>query len=126
MFPLLFCPSTSDVTQYHKTECLFNYASLLPHAGGEDYVELNREMVLSFGNQRRCVGIIILEDSITEEDETFQVVIEGLDASTIVTIRDDGMHVLRYNNEKWKTLQTLNTLRLYPPPPTVAPIAYKI
>ena len=44
------------------------------------------------GDERRCVGIVILADSMAEEDETFDVVIEELGISTTVTILDDGTY----------------------------------
>ena len=36
-----------------------------------------------------CLGISILEDSVPEEDETFQVVVAGLGIVTEVKILDD-------------------------------------
>ena len=48
------------------------------------------------GDERRCVGIIILADSMAEEDETFDVIIEELGISTTVTILDDGIYIQHY------------------------------
>ena len=56
--------------------------------GGEDYVSLDREVSL-MDDERMCVGIIILEDDVVEEDESFQVIVEGFDISATVTILDD-------------------------------------
>ena len=59
-------------------------------AGGEDYVELNRKINLGSGSRnRRCVGIVILNDDQLEGEEYFEVLIEGLGVSTRVTIVDD-------------------------------------
>ena len=41
------------------------------------------------GDERRCVGIIILEDNLVEEDESFEVIIEGVNSIATVTILDD-------------------------------------
>ena len=57
--------------------------------GGEDYVSLDREVSLIGDDERMCVGIIILEDAVVEEDESFQVIVEGYDTSVTVTILDD-------------------------------------
>ena len=46
-------------------------------------------MSLLNDDKRVCVGIVILEDDVVEEDESFQVIVEGLDISATVTILDD-------------------------------------
>ena len=61
------------------------------HVGNEDYVPFVRELYLSAGTSRKCIGIIILEDEVPEQDETFTISIFGFDTSTTVTIKDDGM-----------------------------------
>ena len=63
---------------------------LFYNAGGNDYVELNMDLLLRLGDERRCVAIIILSDGIPEDDESFQVVVEGYSVSTNVTILDNG------------------------------------
>ena len=63
--------------------------------GGEDYVSLDREVSLIGDDNRMCVGIIILEDVAVEEDEFFQVIVEGYDTSATVTILDDdGSYII--------------------------------
>lgn len=58
--------------------------------GGDDYVELSREILLSAGTRRMCVGVAILDDLRQEASENFEVVIEGTGASTSVVILDNG------------------------------------
>ena len=55
-----------------------------------DYEETSVDLPLMVGDERRCVGIVILADSIVEEDKTFDVIIEEFGISTTVTILDDG------------------------------------
>ena len=72
----------------HDSNHFYNYV----YIEGEDYEEFTIDLRLrKSGPQRRCVGIVILEDFVAEEDETFQVVIKGLYDFTTITIRDDGM-----------------------------------
>ena len=47
------------------------------------------------------MGIVILEDSHMEGDETFEVIMEGIGALTSVTILDDdGMCIQLHNVEQ--------------------------
>ena len=46
-------------------------------------------MSLMDDDERMCVGIVILEDDQVEEDESFQVIVEGSDISATLTILDD-------------------------------------
>ena len=64
------------------------------YIGGVDYSEFSQELELNPNDTSRCVGIVILEDTQQEDDESFEVVIEGLGVSTVVTILDDddGKH----------------------------------
>lgn len=57
--------------------------------GGEDYVELSRDVLLGVGSSRKCLGIVILDDIQPEPNESFQVVVEEFEISTTVTIIDD-------------------------------------
>lgn len=67
------------------------------HSAGEDYVELSIGILLEFGESRKCVGIVILEDFRYESDESFTVIIEEVGASADVTILDDdGKKLLCY------------------------------
>ena len=59
------------------------------YMGQEDYFELDVDLSLQFGDRRKCVGIVIIEDTVPEPDEFFLVVIEGLGVSTTVIILDD-------------------------------------
>ena len=54
-------------------------------------MELSREINLGSGlRNRRCVGIIILNDDQPEGEEYFEVLIEGLGVSTRVIIIDNS------------------------------------
>ena len=58
-------------------------------AEGEDYIGLDTNIPLTLGDQRKCVAIIILEDNMAEEDETFALIIEELGVATSIVILDD-------------------------------------
>jgi len=62
---------------------------VIQNLGGDDYIPVDREVMLNFGNGRRCIGLIILDDLQTEMNETFQVFIEEFGTFTTVTIIDD-------------------------------------
>ncbi len=62
-------------------------------AGGEDFTAFNRSVMIPIGLSRRCVPIVILEDDIFEEDESFELMVEEMDISTsttIIILNDDG------------------------------------
>ena len=68
---------------------------LLLFLGGEDYVSVDRRV--SNSEDRVCIGIVILEDDVVEEDETFEVNVvgEGIRIFATVTILDDdGINIL--------------------------------
>ena len=65
-------------------------------AGGEDYVELRKELSLDLGDTQKCVAVIIREDELPERDETFMVQVEGLQRviNTEVVLSDDDGNLL--------------------------------
>ena len=56
---------------------------------GEDYIGINKDISLQLGDERRCVGIVIIDNVQLESDETFQLSISGLEVVTSLTILDD-------------------------------------
>ena len=56
---------------------------------GEDFYPLATDILLKPGDSHHCVGVVIIEDDLTEGEESFDVLIDGLFQSTTVTILDD-------------------------------------
>ncbi len=52
-------------------------------------MDLSVDIPINVGDGRRCVAIIIFEDTLIEMDEYFQVNIEGTTRSSRVVILDD-------------------------------------
>ena len=75
-----------------------NYPAINPYIGGEDYIPFSTECLLRSGSNRKCIGIIILDDSMVEVNETFEVVIEELGLSANVTIIDEDVMGELMNN----------------------------
>ena len=48
------------------------------------------DIQLRIGEERSCVGIVILEDSLVEQDEAFAVTIQELGVGATLVILDDG------------------------------------
>ncbi len=76
-------------------------AVMFPPPGGEDYKEINRELTLFAGRNRRCIPVIIFEDQEAEIDESFELTIEGMDArTTVIILDDDCMFLLLSQSEQ--------------------------
>ena len=54
-----------------------------------DYIELRSDVTLLAGETRRCISIVIIEDTILEMDETFLVSVQDFGISATVNILDD-------------------------------------
>ena len=75
----------------------YYFFRFLTSAGGKDYQDLNRSVVLGTGEGRRCLAILIIPDKTRESDESFGVSIEGVTGliTAEVTIKnEDGMSSL--------------------------------
>lgn len=59
--------------------------------GGEDYIEINRDVLLRIGTMRQCLGIVIIDDSQFERNETFELLVDEFGISTNATILNDDM-----------------------------------
>ncbi len=65
------------------------------YSDGVDYKGLSTEIALKFGENCSCVGIVILEDIVPEDDEFFVVQIDEVGVSANVTIlNDDGTYCI--------------------------------
>ena len=72
---------------------------------GEDYRALNEDITIMMNETRALVNLVITDDDLVEDDETFSVWLSGtlptgvsIDAPTIVTIREDDRATVDFTN----------------------------